>query len=300
MSKPFRPLLAVACEDLTKVKYPALLSEKLDGIRASIHNGVVMSRSMKPIPSKVVQEKFGKPEYEGYDGEIVYGDKNAKDVFNKSTRACMTREFPDEFETTDLKFFVFDKIEDAEYGDRWWSIKPDESNGVIKLRNFVVSSPEEVAELEEGFLDIGAEGVILRSPTGKYKQGRSTLKEGILLKVKRFTDEEATVVGFEEKMHNANEATTGELGQTKRSSHQENMIPCNTLGALIVSSAKWGEFKIGTGFDDELRQEIWDNRESVLGKLVKFKYFAVGIKTSPRFPVFLEFIGFRHEDDMSD
>lgn len=293
--KPFRPLLAVACEDITKIKYPALLSEKLDGIRASIHNGVVMSRSMKPIPSKVVQEKFGRPEYEGYDGEIIYGDKNARDVFNKSTRACMSHEFPEEFDIDNLHFYVFDVIGEEPYAVRYGLMEPDTKNNVHRLWSTYVNSPEEVAKYESEFLQDGAEGVILRSPTGKYKQGRSTLKEGILLKVKRFTDEEATVVGFEEKMHNANEATTGELGQTKRSSHQENMIPCNTLGALIVSSEKWGEFKIGTGFDDELRQEIWDNRGSVLGKLVKFKYFEAGVKDKPRFPVFL---GWRSELDM--
>ena len=295
MSKPFRPLLAVACEDITKLKYPMLLSEKLDGCRAIVRNGVVMSRSMKPIPSKVVQEKFGKPEYEGYDGEIIYGDKNAKDVFNKSTRACMSHDFPEELDIDELKFYVFDRITDDPYKDRWLYIHHDEQNQVIKLQNFTVNCPEEVQELEAGFLAMGAEGVMLRDPEGKYKQGRSTLKEGILLKVKRFTDEEAIVVGFEEKMHNANEATTGELGQTKRSSHQDNMIPCNTLGALVVSSEKWGEFKIGTGFDDDLRQEIWNNKEAVLGKLVKFKYFEAGCKEKPRFPVFL---GWRSELDM--
>lgn len=293
--KPFRPMLAVTCEDLTKVNYPVILSEKLDGLRASIHNGIVMSRSMKPIPSAAVQAKFGKPEYEGYDGEIIYGSKNTKDVFNKSTRACMTHELPEEFDIDNLHYYVFDVIGEQPYCIRYEMIEPDIKNNVHRLWSTYVNSPEEVAKYESEFLQDGAEGVILRSPTGKYKQGRSTLKEGILLKVKRFTDEEATVVGFEEKMHNANEATTGELGQTKRSSHQENMVPCNTLGALVVSSEKWGEFKIGTGFDDELRQEIWNNKEAVLGKLVKFKYFEAGVKDKPRFPVFL---GWRSELDV--
>lgn len=295
MSKVFKPMLAVACEDVSKVKYPVLLSEKLDGIRASVHNGVVMSRSMKPIPSAAVQAKFGRPEYEGYDGEVIYGDKNAKDVFNKSTRACMSHEFPKEMDINELKFYVFDRITDDPYKDRWWGISPDEQNQVNKLRNFLVASPEEVQELEAGFLQMGAEGVMLRDPEGRYKQGRSTLKEGILLKVKQFVDEEATIIDFEEKMHNANEATVGELGQTKRSSHQENMIPCNTLGALVVQSEKWGTFKIGTGFNDEQRQEIWDSRDSYQGKMVKFKYFAIGVVDKPRFPVY---IGVRHEDDL--
>ena len=295
MSKVFKPLLAVACEDVTKVNYPVLLSEKLDGIRASIHNGVVMSRSMKPIPSAAVQAKFGRPEYEGYDGEIIYGDKNAKDVFNKSTRACMSHEFPEELDVNELQFYVFDQINNDIYSDRWSRIKEDIHNDVIRLDMFMVSSAEELTQMEEDFLAIGAEGVMVRSTLGKYKQGRSTLKEGILLKVKRFVDEEALIIDFEEKMHNANESTVGELGQTKRSSHQENMIPCGTLGALVVHSEKWGSFKIGTGFNDAQRQEIWDNKDKYDGNLVKFKYFAVGVVDKPRHPVY---IGIRHKEDI--
>jgi len=295
--KPFKPMLAVACDDLTKVKYPVILSEKLDGIRMVVKDGVAMSRSMKAIPSKAVQEKFGKPEYEGYDGEIIYGNKNAKDVFNKSTRACMSHELPEGFDPALVYYYVFDTVSDKPFSVRLDDIKEDLSNGVFRLWSTYATSDEEVTALEEEFLSLGAEGVMLRLPTGPYKQGRSTLKEGYLLKVKRFTDEEAKVIGFDERMHNANEATVGELGQTKRSSHQENMIPCNTLGALVVYSEKWGEFRIGTGYDDALRKEIWDNREKYIGKLAKFKYFQSGVVDKPRHPVFL---GVRMEEDMSE
>lgn len=293
----FKPMLAVACDDLTKIKYPVFLSEKLDGIRMSVHNGVCMSRSMKPIPSAAVQTKFGKAEYEGFDGEIIYGNKNAKDVFNKSTRACMSHNLPEDFELSEIKYFVFDRIGSAPYTHRYASIISGwpEVTSVYRLPYFTAECPEDVTRMEAAFLAMGAEGVMLRSPDGRYKQGRSTLKEGILLKVKQFVDEEAEVIGFEEKMHNANEATVGELGQTKRSSHQENMIPCDTLGALVVQSEKWGEFKIGTGFNDEQRKEIWKDRDNLLGQLVKFKYFAVGVVDKPRFPVY---IGFRSELDM--
>lgn len=286
--KPFRPMLAVACEDLSKVKYPCLLSEKLDGIRASVHNGVVMSRSMKPIPSYTVQEKFGKPGYEGYDGEIIYGHKNNSDVFNKSTRVSMSRELPSGMDKDDIHFYVFDVISTEPYTARQDKVKEDIANNVHKLWSTYVSCEEDVLQYEKEFLDMGAEGVMLRSPTGPYKQGRSTLKEGYLLKVKQFTDAEARVIGFDEKMHNANEADVGELGQTKRSSHAENLIPTGTLGSLRVVDLETGvEFSIGTGFNDELRQEIWDNRESWIGKVVKYKSFKVGELVKPRFPVFL-------------
>src|SRR3989304_5176508 len=122
----FKPMLAVACDDLTKIKYPVLLSEKLDGIRMSVHNGVCLSRSMKPIPSVAVQIKFGRPEYEGYDGEIIYGHKNAKDVFNKSTRACMSHEFPKELDVNLLRFYVFDQVDSGlDYLNRYLDIFSD-------------------------------------------------------------------------------------------------------------------------------------------------------------------------------
>ena len=296
MTKPFRPMLAVACEDLSKVKYPCLLSEKLDGIRASIHNGVVMSRSMKPIPSQAIQDKFGKPEYEGYDGEIIYGNKNAPDVFNKSTRACMSHQLPEEMNVSDLHFYVFDSIGECPYTIRQDSVKEDIPNNVYKLWNTYVNSEDEVLQYEKEFLEAGAEGVMLRSPTGPYKQGRSTLKEGYLLKVKQFSDAEAIVIGFEEKMHNANEAEVGELGQTKRSSCMENLVPMNTLGSLHVRDIETGvDFHIGTGFNDAQRKEIWESREDWLGKIVKYKSFKVGVVLKPRFPTF---IGERMQEDM--
>lgn len=151
---------------------------------------------------------------------------------------------------------------------------------------------EHLESYEECCTKHGYEGVMLRAPEGPYKQGRSTAKEGYLLKLKRFEDAEATIVGFEERMHNANEATKDERGYTKRSSHQENKVGTGTLGALIVrgvTAFEGIEFNIGTGFDDEQRQDFWANREAMLGETVKFKFFEVGVKDAPRHPVFLGF-----------
>lgn len=54
--KPINPMLATAVENLDVLKYPVLVSPKLDGIRCLIIDGVAMSRSLKPIPNKHVQE----------------------------------------------------------------------------------------------------------------------------------------------------------------------------------------------------------------------------------------------------
>lgn len=78
------------------------------------------------------------------------------------------------------------------------------------------------------------------------------------------------IVGFEEEMFNANEATTSEPGRTKRSSHKANKIPKGRLGALVL---KYGDttFNCGTGFNDAERERIWLS-VSAVGQFAKIKY----------------------------
>jgi DNA ligase-1 len=160
----------------------------------------------------------------------------------------------------------------------------------------VVSNSEEVQIIEQNAIDSGYEGVMLRSPNSPYKCGRSTLKEEYLLKVKRFFDAEAEVVGFIEQMHNANEAEKDAFGRTKRSSKKAGMVPANTLGELRLKDLQTGlEFGCGTGLSQELRKQIWTNQDDYRGKIVTFKYQPSGQKSLPRFPVFK---GFRHENDL--
>jgi DNA ligase-1 len=138
---------------------------------------------------------------------------------------------------------------------------------------------------------------MIRSFTGAYKHGRSTVKEGLIGKIKKFAQSEAVIIGFEERMHNANEAKTDALGHTERSSHKENLIGRGDLGSIVVRllSNPAVTFSIGSGFNDAERQHIWDNKESYLKKIVTFKYFDIGGYDAPRFPIY---IGIRDKADM--
>lgn len=279
----FRPLLASPVE-WDKVTYDdLLLSAKLDGIRAIIRNGVVVSRSLKPIPNKHVQRLFGHLEH--YDGELICGEPNAHDVYRKTNSAVMSVDGE-----PDVTFYAFDHVEepDADYLTRYEKL--EESANVVVLTQHGVAGKDEVHRLETLYLEQGYEGVMLRKargPMSKYKFGRATAKSCTLLKVKNFTDSEATIVGFEELMKNGNAATTDALGHTVRSAHQANLIPMGTLGALVCETNDGIEFKIGSGFDAATRKELWSQRDALYGKLVKFKHFAIGQKEAPRFPIFL-------------
>lgn len=291
----FRPMLAVAANGA--VKFPVLASPKLDGIRCLTTGDAAMSRSWKRIPNKWVQRQLSSPMFDGLDGELIVGDPNAADVYLKTNSAVMSIEGRPEF-----TFYVFDIFRlDSAFQSRYSALceyvnKFHYSTPVKVLEHVLINNDFELLDYENECLLKGFEGVMLRDPNGLYKQGRSTLKEGGLLKVKRFTDSEAVVIGVEEFMHNGNEAELDERGYTKRSSAQANKIPAGMLGALRVKDWKTGiEFSIGTGFTKQQRAEFWNSSADLIGKFVKYKHFEIGVKEAPRFPVF---IGFRNQIDM--
>ena len=295
-TKPFRVLLAATCKDLSTLSYPVLVSPKLDGIRALVIDGMLVSRTLKPIPNKELQARYGKPEFNGLDGELILGDPTAPDVFNKTTSCVMTRDA----DASEVKFYVFDVVSQNPYADRLAYVKTlcEHQPNVICVPQALCHNVKEAEVIEAKYVAQGFEGVVFRTPNGHYKQGRSTLKEQILIKYKRFETSEAIIIGFEEKMHNDNEATTDERGYTKRSSHLENRRAAGTLGALICKDLASGvEFNIGTGFSNEQRQHIWDNQEQYLNKIISYQHFPVGVVDKPRFP---SYRGIRNTIDLGE
>lgn len=283
----FRPLLAATVDPATPLRFPLWVSPKLDGIRAIVIDGIVMSRSMKPIPNLHTQAMFGRLLH--YDGELIVGSPTSKSCYRDTMSGVMSV-----MGKPNVWFFAFDHIRHGTepFAERYKRLKAFPNTYV--LEHTLLHDEEELTKYEQVVLRQGYEGVMLRDPRAIYKQGRSTLNEGYLMKLKRFADGEAVVTGFKEHEHNANPATINELGKTKRSSHKANKIPTGKLGALEV---EWEgiEFDIGTGFTDEQRTFIWKNRLSYYGQIAKFKYLAVGMKHAPRHPVWL---GFRSKLDL--
>ena len=287
----------LSCEvPLDKVKFPIYISTKFDGIRALVIDGVVYSRSLKPIRNKHVQKLFGKPEYNGFDGELIVGDIYAKDVFQKTTSGVMSEDG-----TPDVTFHVFDLWSmptfDYEYRQRELQeilLNSEEYEGVVYTMIHKCQTVEDLEFFLTNEKNMGGEGLIGRNPNGFYKYGRSTPKEQLSIKFKFFEQGEFEVVGFTERMHNTNEQKRDELGYAERSSAKEGLVPTDTLGSLVL---KYNDttFSCGTGFDDKLRKEIWENKENYLGMLASIRYMSVGSKDLPRVP---SFIGFRDIEDM--
>lgn len=291
-----RPLLAAKTtdEDLKRLPYPMLLSPKIDGVRALVRNGVLVSRTMKPIPNLHTQALFGRDELEGLDGELVVGNPYDANLMQNTMSGVMSRGG-----VPYVSFHVFDCWDfNGPFSARFdvAATLATEANNQFELsinvvKHHFVNSYEGVLELEAHYLELGYEGVMLRSLNGPYKQNRSTLREAILLKVKRFEDAEATVIGYEPLYRNLNAQTKDERGYAKRSTHQANQEADELLGSLSVRCKVTGQvFSIGSGFTEAQRRSAWAAREGLVGRIVTYKTFKVtGVKDKPRFPIFKSF-----------
>lgn len=288
-----RPMLAETIVDVATLKFPLRASVKLDGIRCLIVHGKAMTRRFKPIPNRFVREYLEANAPDGLDGELMLEDK----TFNEIQSAIMSESGEPDFE-----YRVFDyvcKNLSVPFEERYFSlfdlVLPERIKPVIHLP---FTNLSDLLKYEERALQYGCEGIMTRDPKGFYKCGRSTLKQGWLLKLKRFADSEARIISFEELMHNKNEAEINELGLTKRSNAKAGMIPANMLGQFQVQDIHTGQqFWIGTGvgLTQELRRDIWENKANYADKIIKYKYQPAGQKDLPRFPVY---IGWRDERDM--
>lgn len=289
----FKPMLAYSLEesDLNKLTYPIIVQPKIDGIRCIILEGKVLSRTLKPIPNDYIRghlnfmwENLNKPYL--IDGELTVGQ-----TFQSCSSGIMSKEG-----VPDYEYHIFDYAQNitdlkATYFNRITNIHMEVDQALVYTRQSL-----DIAE-RNSLLQLN-EGIILRNPNAPYKFGRSTFKEGALMKFKRFEDAEAVIVGMEPQYRNDNPAETDNLGHTKHSSHQENMTPLDTLGTFlcigITGEFKGIEFKVGSGkgLTKMRRKEIWKNRYKYDRKIIKYQYQKIGSKNKPRI---LTFIGFRED-----
>lgn len=298
-----KPMLASKWEERNEEMFPFWAQPKLDGIRVLVgEDGYLYTRSLKPVRNAEIQSLVrNEPGLVGLDAEIIVGDKTAEDCYRRTSSAVMS------YDNDDIAYatlWVFDIWNDpfSDYDDRYGQLierSADWPDWVQIVPTALLHDMQMLNEYEARLLEQGHEGVILRRRDALYKQGRGTPKQGELIKLKRFSDMEGVIVACHEEMHNANPATINALGYTEHSGHQENLIGKVTLGAfeLKIDEQKWpsGFVRVGTGMSAQQREVFWSERDSLIGKTVKFKYFEVGVKDAPRFPVFL---GFRDVDDM--
>ncbi len=313
-----KPLLAVAA-DLDKINWErgVFVSPKLDGIRGLKRNDLCVSRKFKKIPNDYIRTWIEEHCSNGFDGEILCLDPTAP--FSEVSSMVMSRKHPAE---KTFVYGVFDWVWKEQFHtpfklrianvNTWFETKrkdtPEITRHMRPIPHEMVTSREQFDALHLVWVAAGYEGTMIRDPEGVYKCGRSTQKQGILLKVKDWMDEEAEVIGVEEQMENTNEAERDEVGSIKRSTAKEGKVGKGTMGKLICRALSDDcEFSVGTGWTDEERQEIWNGfiglgpagkfAHGVTDAILKVKHQPdPGTKerkkgVPPRFP---QFIGWRN------
>ncbi len=265
------------------------LSQKLNGNRATYLDGKLISRQGKAFNNlehillelQALSDLYDVPMV--FDGEIIR--KNVENVSdNENFRIGTGILNSDDEDKTALSFVVFDILPFSEFvqGESKLTYK-DRMNlmqaAAERLYQVVNAQHIEVVpflysgndhSMIQQCLDLmdseGKEGCMLaRDVTYKCKRHNG------LVKVKTFYTMDLKIVDMQ----------TG-TGKNE-----------NTLGNLIVQY-KDNLVGVGSGFSDELRHEIWNNKEKYIGKIVEVKYKDITKdkgtgKESLQFPVFVRF-----------
>lgn len=290
------------------IGFPVMVSLKYDGMRYLQMKDQGMSRKMLPFENKSVQEwAVRHAEWlDGLDGEIIVGPPNLQTTFNTTTSG-ITKEagWPD------FKLYVVDT----------WSSPDTAEERYEQLREGIAKFPEELADrivlveqimvkdiahlqrLYIAAVKAGYEGLILKHPKRKYKNGRSTLNEGILLKWKEFKDSEIKIESVKQGKSNKNVKTRDELGKAKRSTHAAGKVLTEMVGAFIGKdinplSPFFGKtITVGPGnFKKDELVALWAAHQDwlvnpqkltdspVVGRVMTYKYQVSGVKDLPRYP----------------
>jgi DNA ligase-1 len=238
-----------------------------------------------------VQAALSDSALNGLDGELIVGEPNAWDCMRQTNSGIMSYH-----KDIDWKFYVFDiwNRPGGKYVDALDKIKRIIHPNVEVVPQRRITNINELEQYETAMLDEGYEGLIVRRLDGAYKFGRSTHREGHLIKVKRYQQDEGKIVGFEPWYKNLNDPIVNELGYTQRAHISENKVALPMLGSFLVEGPSpyydtKVRFSVGSGFTPAEREAFWKIRFDLLETLITYKYFPKGSKDRPRHPVFVSF-----------
>jgi len=259
-----------------------IVERKLDGIRcfSIVRAGAVVmyARSGKPITNFI--DSIGPSLIsmgDGcYDGELMgddfvalmrqayrKGDVETDGTFLALFDFCSLEEWDSKDATTsyvDRLVTLYDRISTLE--------DEDSSISYVDKETLSVSEDSDLVKvLHDKFVSEGFEGAMIKNPLAPYQFKRSY----DIMKLKAFFDVDLPVDDLLE-------------GRGKH---------VGTLGAFVVYH-QGVKVQVGSGLSDEIRSEIWDNKEKYIGRTIEIRYQEITPDRSLRFPTF---VCFRNDRD---
>lgn len=244
----------------TPIKFPVYLQPKLDGIRCLVYkNGgklVFQSRSGLIFQSFPHLEEMLLPVFR--EGMILDGELyNHELEFPEISGMVRKLHHPD---LSRVQYHVYDLIQPGTFEERLDTLRTIglEMDNIFLTETIEAHSMDEIEDYHTNCVERGYEGIMIRTPGGKYKQNRS--KD--LLKYKHFKTEEFKVVGH----------TVGK--------HDIPVFECETNGktfGVMMKSTR------------DSKQEMLTHVEDYYGKWLTVKYQELSQDGIPRFPVGIDF-----------
>lgn len=265
------------------------LTEKLDGIRCICYakfneHPKFYTRQGQPIEgmvdvSRAIEDAIIRLGFSYvFDGELLITNREdipSKEQYKKTINIVRT-----DGKKVGITYNIFDCIDYTAYTNRYYTAPYKERRKVLNIVKKYMGSTTAVSVLPvlyhgkdtseimkqlEQQRSLQHEGVMVNLADAPYLYKRTNS----LLKVKVMQDCDLKIIGFQE-------------GNGKF---------YGTLGSLLVEY-KGNTVGVGSGLDDKMRKEFWNNQEKYLGRVVKIQYFEetndVSGNKSLRFPVFVE------------
>ena len=250
------------------------IQPKLDGNRVILMDGKAWSRNGKEYKAcQHIIDEFPK----GFlDKWVVDGEMMGNLGFDQSSGA-LRRLSEGGRKKAEFTYWVFDLVPRHHWESRTTASLAYRKNVLeetfyqMKLKNVKIvptvqmDNPTHAQLMKacDDYLKQGFEGAMVKDAASSYvfKRGKN------LLKVKRFYDADLQIVDFYEG----------------RGKHK------GRLGGIVVEGYiknKPCKSEVGSGFTDQMREEIWSKRSSWKGAVVQIQYQEI-TENSLRFPVFI-------------
>ena len=259
---------------IQKMRYPVIVQEKCDGLRINVivKNGAVEYRTRQGKLLSVhntLDDPFLQAanclglEYVLFDGEmLVLGEdgnilsrKEGNGILNKANKGTISKEEADRVVVfiwdvvpgIDVEKGVYRKPYNSRYGETMNAVACANSNRIRLVKTVDANSYDDVNVFFEQQISNGNEGAIVKDPNGIWQAKR--VKHQIKMKA----EEECDLV-----IKRCVEGTGKYVGM---------------LGALQLETEDvMLSVSCGTGFSDEQRKSLWEQRDSLIGKVASIKY----------------------------
>lgn len=285
-----------------KVAYPALVQTKMDGMRfnAIVRNGTVEYRSRNGKEIQLLGnldadflELAGDVDCV-FDGELlvkidgkILDRQTGNGVLNKANKGTISPVEAATVHATVWDLIPFLYFQDGEcpvpYGKRFQSlntlINTHEPEKVATVSSWEVQDIESANELFQELLARGEEGIILKDKSGIWENKRAKHQ----IKFKGEFECDLEIIAVEE----GTGKYAGKLGAVVCASRPTNGI------SLTVN--------VGSGFNDAHRDNLWADRDNLIGKIVAVKYNMRIKNKSGEESLFLPiFVEVRDDKDVAD